>query len=273
MFGAAIIVFREVLEAALIVSLVLAATRGIAKRGYWISAGVLGGLIVAGLVALIADVISAFAAGMGLELFNALVLFAAVLMLSWHLIWMQKHGAEMARQVKNVSHSIAEGETPKHVMAIVVGLAVMREGAEVVLFMNGMLAAGSQSMAMLSGAAIGLLGGFLMGTALYMGLLRIPTRYLFRVTGVMILLLAAGLAAQGAFFLAQADYLPALGYDIWNTSSLLSEKSVFGSILHILIGYVANPTGIQILFYFATLLIIWGMTRLVNRSKGNIVAS
>ena len=155
MLATAIIVFREVLEAALVVSIVLAATRGVVRGGLWVSGGVLVGV-----------------------------------------------------------------------------------GA---------------------GAAI--------GTALYLGLLRIPSSRLFAVTGWMILLLAAGMAAQGAAFLVQADILPALGQSVWDTTWLVADESILGRVLHTLIGYTARPYGIQLLFYFATLGAIIALMKLVNASE------
>ena len=102
------------------------------------------------------------------------------------------------------------------------------------------------------------------GAALYLGLLRIPPRRLFTVTSWMVLLLAAGMASQAAGYLVQADLLPPLGNAVWDTSVMLTEDSVLGKALHTLIGYVSRPEGIQILFYLATLLAIWLLTRIVG---------
>jgi high-affinity iron transporter len=99
------------------------------------------------------------------------------------------------------------------------------------------------------------------GLAMYYGLLRIPTRYLFKVTSWLILFLAAGLASQGAAYLVQADLLPPLGHEVWNTSNWLSEDSLIGQVLHTLLGYVSRPDGVQILFYLATLATIASLMR------------
>jgi len=103
------------------------------------------------------------------------------------------------------------------------------------------------------------------GAALYFGLLRIPTKHLFTVTSWLILLLAAGMASQGAAFLVQADILPALDPTVWDTSALLSEDSIPGKMLHALIGYVARPAGIQIVFWVGTLATIGLLMRLTSR--------
>jgi high-affinity iron transporter len=253
MLSSAIIVFREVLEAALIIGIVLAATRGLPRRLSWVSAGVLGGVAGAVVVAASADVIAVAASGVGQELLNAGVLLGAVLMIGWHNVWMQQHGRELAARMGSLGHAVRAGERPLYALAIVVGLAVLREGAEVVLFLNGIVAAdGGSASTLLAGGVLGLAAGALAGATAYFGLLRIPLRHLFGVTGWLLLLLAAGMAAQAASYLEQAGYLPALGRSLWNSSWLLSEQSIVGQVLHTLVGYVARPDGIQVLFYLLT---------------------
>jgi len=267
MLATAIIVFREVLEAALVVSIVLAATRGVFRRGLWVSGGVLGGLLGATAVALFADAIAAAASGVGQELFNAAVLFVAVFMLGWHNVWMSRHGRELASSLKSVGAAVRGGARPMHVLAAVVGMAVLREGSELVLFLYGVAASESgQTRGMLAGALVGVGAGAAVGAALYLGLLRIPTSRLFSVTGWMILLLAAGMAAQGAAFLVQADILPSLGETVWDTTALISDQGILGRVLHALIGYTARPYGIQVLFYFVTLGAIMALMKIVNRA-------
>jgi high-affinity iron transporter len=268
MLATAIIVFREVLEASLIVGIVLAASEGVRRRGRWVMAGIAAGIAGATLVAAFAGEISGALEGTGQELFDATVLFAAVCMLGWHNIWMGRHGRELAVQAGDVGKLVQAGQRPLYALAVVVGLAVLREGSELVLFLYGILAASAVPAADFAGGlAIGLVAGIATGTALYLGLLRIPLRHLFTVTSWLILLLAAGMAAQGASFLVQADLLPALGTNLWDTSSLLSEQSIPGQVLHTLVGYVAQPAGIQVVFYLATILVIGTLMRLAGRSE------
>jgi high-affinity iron transporter len=262
----AIIVFREVLEAALVVSIVMAGTKGVTLRGRWVLAGVVAGVIGACLVAAFAEAIAAAAAGIGQELFNAGVLFAAVLMLGWHCVWMGKHGREIARDMSALSRAVAAGARPLYALAIVCGIAVLREGSEVVLFVYGIAASGgTTATGLLIGGALGVLAGVALGFLIYFGLLRIPARYLFSVTTWLIVFLAAGMAAQGAGFLLQAGLLPPLGRSLWDTTWLLSTRSILGQVLHTLIGYDARPSGIQLIFYLATLIVIGGLTWLFGR--------
>src|SRR5512141_2996978 len=100
MLAIAVLVFREVLEAALVVTVVFAATRGVPGRGRWIGSGIATGILGSVAVALSAGVIADAAAGMGQELFNAVVLFAAVVMIGWHAIWMATHGRQLALRLQ-----------------------------------------------------------------------------------------------------------------------------------------------------------------------------
>lgn len=264
MFASAIIVFREVLEAALILSIVAAATTLVAGRNRWLMIGVGSGLLGAIIVAAFAAQIAEAMEGVGQEVFNASVLFLAVAMLGWHNIWMQRHGRELGAQMSRVGAAVAEGSRPLYAVAIAVGLAVLREGSEVVLFLYGIASGGASATELALGSAMGLGFGALAGLALYAGLLRLSMRYLFSITSWMILLLAAGMAATAAKFLSQADILPTLGHALWDTSNILTEDSIPGEILHVLIGYVARPSGIQLLFYIATIVLIGGLMIALN---------
>ena len=264
--SSALIVFREVLEAALVVGIVMAGSKGVPGRGLWVGSGVLAGALGACVVAAFAGVIQNAAAGVGQELLNAGILFAAVAMLGWHCVWMGRHGRDIARHMSEVSRAVAVGSQPLYALGIVVGLAILREGSEIVLFLYGIAAGGGAgALAMLGGGVVGLAGGAAAGFAIYAGLMRIPLRYLFAVTTWMIILLAAGMASQGAGFLVQADLLPALGRRLWDTSEILSDRSIFGKVMHTLVGYDAKPSGIQLIFYATALLIIGSLTWILGR--------
>jgi high-affinity iron transporter len=265
MLATLIIVFREVLEAALIVGIVLAASRGVPRRQLWISGGIAGGVLGALIVASLAGEIASAVEGVGQELFNAAILFAAVGMLGWHNIWMQRHGRELAQNATEIGRAVLAGTRPLYTLAVVVGVAVLREGSEIVLFLYSIaVAGGSSATSMIVGGALGLVVGVGAGAGLYLGLLAIPLRHLFTVTSWLILFLAAGMASQGAAFLLQADLLPALGNNLWDTSFLLSERSLLGQVVHVLLGYSAQPAGIQVVFYVATLVIIGSLMRLLG---------
>jgi high-affinity iron transporter len=264
MLGALIIVFREVIEAGLIVGIVMAATRGVVGRGRMVSYGVGAGVLGAAVVAVFAGAISQAFEGAGQELFNACVLGVAVVMLMWHNAWMARHGREIAMEMRQIGNAVSEGAKPLTALAIVVGLAVLREGSEVVLFLYGIFASGTSGAALLVGGLLGIAAGVAFTALTYYGLLAIPTRYIFSVTTWLIALLAAGMAAQSVQFLNNAGVIVALDRTVWDTSWLLSEGTILGKLLHTLIGYTERPTEMQLVAYIATLLAMFLLMRIAR---------
>ncbi|HEY8260193.1 MAG TPA: FTR1 family protein [Methylosinus sp.] len=262
MLGALIIVFREVIEAGLVIGIVLAVTSGARGSRTAVFGGVAAGALGAGVVALFADAISQAVAGRGQELFNAGVLALAVVMLAWHNIWMARHGRELAGELAAAGRAAAAGEKSFLALSIVVALAVLREGSEVALFLYGILASGEKAADLFVGGLAGLALGALVSALTFFGLVKIPARHLFSVTTAMITLLAAGLAAQCAGFLQQAWIVTALSDTLWDTSAILPDSSIFGRVLHTLIGYSDQPTALQVLVYVATLAAIAIATKL-----------
>lgn len=262
MLAALIIVFREVFEAGLIVGIVMAVTRAVPRHGLWVGGGVAAGVLGACVVAMFAGVLSDAFAGAGQELFNASVLLIAVVMLTWHNVWMSRHGRELAAEMRAAGEAVVSGRSSLTALAIVVAIAVLREGSEVVLFLYGILASGGTSGAgVFLGGVIGLVLGAAVCALTYFGLLRIPQRHLFAATSLMIAFLAAGMGAQAVLFLAQADFLTAYGTVVWDSSWLLSDESVLGRALHTLIGYSDRPTAMQLIVYVVTLLTMFVLMR------------
>jgi high-affinity iron transporter len=274
MLATLLIVFREVIEAGLIVGIVLAATKGVPRRALWVSYGIVGGVLGACFVALFAGKIASLFAGSGQEIFDATILLLAVCMLTWHNVWMAGHGREMAREMKQVGSDVAAGRKSLAALAIVVGVAVLREGSEVVLFLYGIASQGGTSnTAMLLGGALGVAAGAAVTALMYYGLLAIPAGRLFGVTSGLIMLLAAGMAAQAILFIQQGGYLEYLTRTVWDTSSLLPQDSIVGRLLHTLVGYNDSPNGAQLIAYAAVIagmfvLMRWEQSR---RARGSAI--
>jgi len=266
--AALIIVFREVFEAGLIVGIVLAVTRSVPRRNRWIGGGVLAGVAAACLVAAFAGVLSQLFEGMGQELFNAAILAIAVIMLTWHNVWMARHGKEIAGEMRAIGQAVAEGSKSLLALAVVVAVAVLREGSEVALFLYGVAASDGGAAASLTiGALMGLALGVAVCLLTYFGLMRIPPRALFATTTVLITLLAAGMAAQAVAFLQRANWLTPLDTVMWDSGWLLSESSIVGRALHTLVGYTDQPTGMQIVIYLAVILVTVMLMRLVGSGR------
>src|SRR4051794_22293913 len=263
MLAALIIVFREVFEAGLIVGIVLAVTSAVPHRLRWIGAGLFAGLVGACVVAAFAGTLTQLFEGMGQELFNAAILSTAVIMLTWHNVWMARHGREMASELRTMGQAVAEGAKPLVALATVIAIAVLREGSEVALFLYGVAASGDGGgRALLGGGVIGLLLGVAVCLATYLGLMRIPPRALFKTTTILITLLSAGMAAQAVFFIARANWLTSFDQVVWDSSAVLPERGIAGRTLKALIGYTDQPTAMQLAVYVGVILATIALMRL-----------
>ena len=268
MLASLIIVFREALEAGIVIGVILSATKGLVGRSRYIVGGLAAGFAGAGLVALGARSIAGLFEGSGQELLNAAILAAAVCMLAWHYVWMARHSRTLVAELKATGHAIVAGNKSLYAISIIVGLAVMREGSEVVLFLYGVIVSSQENIwSIVAGGLLGLLAGGAVSAILYLGLVRLPIRLLFKVTGGLIVLLAAGLAAQAEAFIAQGGLLTLGQTRLWDTSFLLGDSSLLGRTLHIFIGYTARPTGAQLAVYLITLATICLAGRVVPHDR------
>jgi high-affinity iron transporter len=267
MLSTAIVIFREAFEIALILGVVLAATRGLAGRNAYVWGGFAAGALGAASIALFMDVISSGMEGLGQELMNACILFTAAFFIGWTVIWMRTHAREMVGKIKSVGKAVAENRMPYMALAAVIGLAVLREGAEIALFTYSMVATGKAVSDIIFGAMLGAAAGFALGAVLYFGLIKIPTQHLFTVTSALLTLVVCGLMAVGAGFLVSAGYFFDYSDTLWDSSALLAENSLLGQTLHVLIGYMEQPMLIQGIFYGVTFTAITGLIWLLERPK------
>ncbi|GAV21302.1 high-affinity iron transporter [Mariprofundus micogutta] len=254
MISSLIIVFREMLEMVLVVGVLMAATKGLIGSRQWIGFGVIGGLIGALFFGLFMENLEDSFEGDGEFIFNAIVLFAASLMIAWTVFWMSRHGREVSQRMKQMGTSVMQGALPKTALMIVAFSAVMREGAEAAFFLFG----AAQSVAqdgydMLTGGLLGAVAALMVGTLLYLGLVHVPVNKLFSVAGWLLMLLAAGMASQGAWNLVVIGMLPPLVDPLWNSSALLSQSSLIGELLHVLMGYDDQPSALQVIVFAASL--------------------
>jgi high-affinity iron transporter len=271
MFSIAIVIFREVFEIALIVGVLMAATRGLVKRGQWVVVGLLGGMAGSILLAFFADKISQAAEGMGQEILNAIILLIAATLIGWTVLWMTRHGRELTRHLKQVGQSVVRGEKPIHTLAIVVTLTVLREGAEIVMFTYSAFITGGRPFDLIFGFFFGAFAGAAVGVVLYYGLIKIPTKQIFSVTSWLLMFLVAGMVSQAAGYLTAASQLPELIPMMWDTSRVLSEDSLSGKFLHVLLGYTQRPSGIQVLVYVATLTVLGILIKFYGNASSKIV--
>ena len=253
MFSIAVIVFREVLEIALILGVLLAATRGLPNRAGWVWLGLFLGALGASVVAYFADSISQAAEGMGQEMMNATILFIAAILIGWTVVWMNRNAHAMTQQFKKIGTDVIKGVKPKYTLAIVVAISVLREGSEIVMFLYSSIVTGGKTNLLIIGSIVGTCMGIIAGFVIYYGLIKIPIKRVLIVTSWLLMLLVAGMVAQAFGYLSAAGRVPDLVPMVWDTSRIISEGSLLGRIMHILIGYTDRPSGVQLLVYLLTI--------------------
>lgn len=264
-----IVIFREILEIAIILGVVMVAAKELEQRNLWVSIGLGVGILGSLVVALFAQSISNAAEGMGQEFFNAMVLLSASVVIGATALWMSKHARELTAHLRHVSNEVIKGNMPLYSIALVIALAVLREGAEIVLFTHGMLASGKEISSIFAGAALGLTAGAVVGGAMYFGLLKISPKHVFGVTTWLLMFLCAGMSASAAKYLVSAGWFESMAYTVWDSSFILSNDSLTGQIVHALFGYTAKPYAIQLVFYFTTLVILIAAKKFINRKESS----
>ncbi|MBU6338365.1 MAG: FTR1 family protein [Rickettsiales bacterium] len=256
MFQIAIVVFREILEVALIVGILVAATKNILNRSKWILSGVACGFLASLILAFFTDKISESLNGVGQEVFNGVILLSASIMISSTVLWMQKHAKSLSGELKKLGNAIREGNKPLYALLLVTFFSVLRESAEIVLFTYSSYISGVELSEIILGLLIGVVSGSLVGAALYFGIIKASGKYFFIVTTWILVFLASGITASGVGFFINAEILPSLGDQIWDTSMVISQTSFVGKILNIFLGYIDRPSGMQVLAYLTNLMIL-----------------
>lgn len=267
MIAVILIVFREVLEAGLIISVILAACKGY-KISHLVIAGITSGVIFSGLLALFTNSIENALSGTGQEVFNSALLLTATLMLSWQIVWMSTKGKEMADASRNEVRNILSEGNKNYAIAVVVAIAVMREGSEVVLFMYSIIiSTGTSVTAMFTGGIIGVIAGIVFTFLLYRGLILIPLKFIFLLSNIVLTFIAAGLASQGIGILSSIDIIPAIKDTVWDSSWLLSDNSWEGGLARAIFGYTSTPSGVQIITWILVAALILSISSFLKRKK------
>ncbi|WP_167632439.1 FTR1 family iron permease [Mariprofundus ferrooxydans] len=257
MIASMVIVFREMLEMVLVIGVLLAATRGLPGSRLWITLGSGAGLLGAVFFGVFMEQMETSFGGNGEFLFNAALLLMAATLIAWTVLWMSRHGREAGQRMQQVGNSVSRGELPFLSLAVVSMAAVMREGSEAAFFLFGAAQGmGADNGSMLLGGILGAVMALVLGALFYLGMIRIPMKALFGIIGWMLMLLAAGMASQAAWNLVAIDWLPAMIDPLWNSAALLSQQSLPGELLHILIGYDEAPSAMQVLVFILSLTVM-----------------
>jgi high-affinity iron transporter len=259
-----VIALREGIEATLIVSIVLAYLRQLGatdrSRLVWWGAGL--AVFLSAVVGLVIFLAGAEFEGTAEQVFEGLVTLAAVGVLTWMIFWMRRQGARIKSELQDkVDTALVAGGLALAGLAF---FAVLREGVETALFLyaaaKGTAVQGTNvaPATQVFGAVLGLAVAAILGVLLYRGGIRLNLRSFFRVTGLILIVVAAGLFAFSLHELPEAGWLRLLDAHAFDLSSSLPDDAGAGAIRRGLVGYHAHPTWLEVVGWAAYLVTVGG---------------
>ena len=265
MLQISIVIFREVLEIALIIGILTAATKNVVGSSKWLISGLFLGIVGAVAIAFFTDYISGAMNDMGQEFFNGLIMLSTSIMIGWTVLWMQKHSKTLGGELRKISNEVKEGKKPPLALLVLVMLSTLREGAEVVLFLYSSYISGLEKLSLISGFAIGSVAGASVGFALYFGILKAFGKYFFSFTTILLIFFSAGITANGIGFWNDAGIVPAIISPIFDGSNFISQDSYFGIFLNIFFGYIERPTASQLIAYVINILFLFFALKIAKK--------
>jgi high-affinity iron transporter len=258
-----LITLREGLEAALIVGIVLSVLRKLdqtgtgrsdRRRAVWL--GVLGAVGVSLVAGWVLNALGVAFEGRGEAIFEGIAMLLAACVLTWMIFWMQRQGRQVQADLELDVRRATATENAWALFSLSF-VAVVREGIETVLFLTA-AAFNANPTQTLIGGALGLLVAIVLGWLMFAAGKQLNIRAFFRVTGVLLLVFAAGLVAHGVHELQEAALLPTLIEHVWDINSTLNENGTLGTFLKALFGYNGNPSLLEVIVYVAYLMIVGG---------------
>ena len=255
MFSLSVIVFREMIEICLILSIVIFSAKNMKNFITLILSGVLLGILGSVVIALAIDYISDLVSGMGQEIFNAALMFITAGFIFSMLLYTSKHA-------KNIKDNIIKQQGSFYGLLFIIAFTIFREGSEIVLLTHSYFIINQSVPEVITALILGLLSGSLVGVAIYYGMNKISISKMFSIINWLLVFVIAGLIVQGVSFLIAADVIMSLTNIVWDSSAIISEQSFVGMILSNLFGYISTPTMIELISYiFFLSLIIFAYKR------------
>lgn len=271
MFKIALVVFRECLEIALLLGIILAVTKQIEKSRIYIIAGSMLGTVLAALFAFFARAISVSFSGMGDEIFNTIIILITVVLISWTIVWMQGYGGKVRQDFNNLSEKIYSGDSSAIMLVLIVASTILREGIEIIILVYSISSVEVvEANSYILGLICGMVSGFSLGIVIYLGLIKLAKqKYIFRISTILLMLIASGFAAEAAGILTSSGIVMFLSDQLWDSSWIISDRSVYGKLLNMVTGYIARPNGLQVIFYISTIVIINILIQIKAKYMGN----
>jgi high-affinity iron transporter len=267
MWNALVVVWRESLEAMLVVGVMLSwilrqPDPAPLRRGLW--SGVAAGIGLAGALGYAAYAAQSEFAGEALERFQLAMVLAAALLILHMVLWMHEHGRRMKRELERQVERAAATTRAVLGVAAITALAVAREGAETVVFLYGLGMEGKgAALQLFGGAAAGFAIAAATAWAMARGAKYLNVRSLFRISEFLLLLIATSLLVAGVDRMIGMEWLPALVDPLWDASGLLSDAGGTGRFLADFVGYRARPAATVVIAVAAFwIYALWRMDRI-----------
>ncbi len=250
LFATFVVVFREALEASLILGIILTVLVRLGARRY--ISHVLGSAVLA---VILSGVAGAWLSGMAnsaqekaQEIIEGVISLAACGVLTYMFFWMERQARHIKSEIETKVEAVLSAKDDLAMISLSF-FAVFREGAETVLFLKAIAIQSGGAVSWLGGIS-GLLAAIIVSAFVFAGGKKISLKVLFRVTGIFILLMAAGLLAYGIHELEEAGWVHPIIYPVWNINHILSDKEGVGSFLKALFGYNGNPSLTEVAAYW-----------------------
>jgi high-affinity iron transporter len=270
---------REGLEAALIIGIVLGAVSKIRrddlKPAVWY--GTFSAIAVAILTGLILTSFGMSLEGKAEEIFEGITMLIAAGILTWMIFWMGKQARFLKSELEDGVNKAA-ASTGKRAVFWVAFMAVVREGIELAIFVTAAFFAGNQTetsatvVQILVGTILGLGTSVLLGYTIFATTVRLDLRKFFQVTGMLLILFAAGLVAHGVHEFNEVGWVPGIVEHIWDVNMILDENSIAGQLLKALFGYNGNPSLTEMIAYFVYIAVVTVFWRRDNKVTVKVTA-
>lgn len=272
MFKIAFVIFREFLEISLLLGIIVASMKSISNYLYLLFIGVCTGIIGSAILAYVMYHLSLTSSGYETEIIELVIVSTAVVLIGWTVVWMQGYGKKIRASFVSISDKVASNEAPKIIFVLLIATTIFREGAEMVLILYALSMSQKANLyEYLAGFIVGSSAGVFLGISIYLGLIKLATKHLFKVSSIIMSLICASLASEAAKILNNMGILTSLNKNLWDSSNLISDNSLIGNVMKIFFGYSAKPTITQIIFYFTTLFVIFYLTK-NSANKRNLMA-
>ncbi|MBI2549938.1 FTR1 family protein [Candidatus Woesearchaeota archaeon] len=269
--SSAVITFRETLEAALVVGIMLVFLYRVKQQKFnrYVYLGIFFAVIASIVAAVLFQTVAGGFEGRAEQLFEGSTMVLAAALLSWMIVWMFRQRMHLKRHVEErVSRAVEKQE--KLELFLLSFVAVFREGVETVIFLGAAAFASGQNVFV--GGALGIAFALGISYLFFTAAKKVNLRMFFNVTSLLLVLFAAGLVAHGVHEFQEAQVLPMTVEHVWNTNWLLNEKGFLGDLAKSLFGYNGDPSLLEVIAYGAYLAVIGFVFARINRASGSSVA-